>query len=111
MIGGGLLALALVTLALLPASGLWWIGAALALAGLGFGCFQAPNNRTMLAAAPRARAGSAGGMQATGRVLGQSMGAATAAACFTLSGPWAAFLCGAALAAAAGVLSALRRKS
>ena len=34
----------------------------MALCGFGFGFFQAPNNRTMLAAAPRARSGAAGGM-------------------------------------------------
>ena len=109
MAGGALLALALVALAILPPQGLAGVGAALACAGIGFGFFQAPNNRTMLAAAPRARAGGAGGMQATARVLGQSLGATLAAACFTLAGPWMAFVCGAVLAAAAGLLSALRR--
>ncbi|HZH47947.1 MAG TPA: MFS transporter [Roseococcus sp.] len=109
MVGGGLLGVALVALMLVSARELWMVGAALALAGIGFGCFQAPNNRTMLAAAPRARAGGAGGMQATARVLGQSLGATLAAACFTLTGPWMAFLCGACLAVLAGALSGLRR--
>jgi DHA2 family multidrug resistance protein-like MFS transporter len=75
---------------------------------VGFAGFQAPNNRVMLVSAPRARAGSAGGLQSTARVLGQATGAALAAACFTLAGPWAGFLCGAALAVAAALLSLAR---
>lgn len=105
--GGGVLALALVLLGSIPAS--LWVCVGLLLAGIGFGCFQAPNNRAILSSAPRHRAGSAGGMQATARVLGQSLGATTAAACFTLAGPWAGFYCGAVLAVAAGVLSLARR--
>jgi DHA2 family multidrug resistance protein-like MFS transporter len=105
--GGGLLALALLWLASIPAS--LWVCGGLLLAGIGFGCFQAPNNRAILSSAPRHRAGSAGGMQATARVLGQSLGATTAAACFTLAGPWMGFYCGAVLAVMAGVLSLARR--
>jgi DHA2 family multidrug resistance protein-like MFS transporter len=105
--GGGVLAIALLLLGSIPAS--LWVCAGLLLAGIGFGCFQAPNNRAILSSAPRHRAGSAGGMQATARVLGQSLGATTAAACFTLAGPWAGFYCGAVLAVAAGVLSLARR--
>ena len=48
-------------------------------------------------------------MQATGRVLGQSIGATLAAICFTLAGPWMGFLCGAVLAVTAGTLSLARR--
>jgi DHA2 family multidrug resistance protein-like MFS transporter len=108
--GGVLLAFAAILLSQLPAAGpLWPIVAALILAGCGFGLFQAPNNRTMLAAAPRARAGSAGGMQATARVLGQSIGATAAAACFALAGPWAGFLVGSALALLAAGFSLARR--
>jgi MFS transporter, DHA2 family, multidrug resistance protein len=53
-----------------------------ALCGLGFGFFQAPNNRTLMAAAPRARSGSAGGMLGTARLLGQTLGAAGVAILF-----------------------------
>lgn len=105
--GGGLLALALLLLGSIPAS--LWVCLGLLLAGIGFGCFQAPNNRAILSSAPRHRAGSAGGMQATARVLGQSLGATSAAACFTLAGPWAGFYCGAVLAVIAGALSLARR--
>ncbi|MCU0944554.1 MAG: MFS transporter [Rubritepida sp.] len=106
--GGFLLALALLALALVPAGSGLAVMAALLAAGVGFAGFQAPNNRVMLVSAPRARAGSAGGLQSTARVLGQATGAALAAACFTLAGPWAGFLCGAALAVAAALLSLAR---
>jgi DHA2 family multidrug resistance protein-like MFS transporter len=44
--------------------------------GLGFGFFQAPNNRELLGSAPRNRSGSASGVLATVRLTGQSLGAA-----------------------------------
>jgi DHA2 family multidrug resistance protein-like MFS transporter len=110
ILGALVLAVAAFLLALIPNDGpVWPIVAALALAGTGFGFFQAPNNRTMLAAAPRARAGAAGGMQATARVLGQSAGATAAAACFATLGPQAGFLVGAMLALCAMGFSLLRR--
>jgi DHA2 family multidrug resistance protein-like MFS transporter len=42
--------------------------------GMGFGFFQAPNNRTMISSAPRNRSGAAGGMLATARLTGQTAG-------------------------------------
>jgi DHA2 family multidrug resistance protein-like MFS transporter len=54
----------------------------MALCGLGFGFFQTPNNRTLIAAAPRARSGAAGGMLGTARLLGQTLGAAGVAILF-----------------------------
>jgi DHA2 family multidrug resistance protein-like MFS transporter len=54
----------------------------MALCGLGFGFFQAPNNRAMLSAVPRARSGAAGGMLSTVRLLGQTVGAAGVAVFF-----------------------------
>ena len=47
----------------------------MALSGFGFGLFQTPNNRTMIAAAPRERSGGASGMLGTARLLGQTTGA------------------------------------
>jgi MFS transporter, DHA2 family, multidrug resistance protein len=44
--------------------------------GIGFGFFQAPNNRELLGSVSRARSGSAAGVLATVRVTGQSVGAA-----------------------------------
>lgn len=57
----------------------------MALCGFGFGAFQAPNNRTMLAAAPRTRSGAAGGMLATARLLGMTVGATIVALVFHLA--------------------------
>ena len=51
----------------------------MALSGVGFGLFQTPNNRTMIAAAPRERSGGASGMLGTARLLGQTTGAALVA--------------------------------
>mgnify|MGYP000712306408 CR=1 FL=1 len=42
--------------------------------GVGFGLFQVPNNRNMFLSAPRARSGAAGGLQATARLTGQTLG-------------------------------------
>ncbi|MGC2087200.1 MAG: MFS transporter, partial [Bradyrhizobium sp.] len=57
----------------------------MALSGLGFGLFQTPNNRTMIAAAPRERSGGASGMLGTARLLGQTTGAALVAMLLALS--------------------------
>lgn len=62
-----------------------WFAAPMLLAGIGFGFFQTPNNRALLAGAPRHRAGAAGGMQATTRVLGQSLGTTMVGLSFSLS--------------------------
>jgi DHA2 family multidrug resistance protein-like MFS transporter len=51
--------------------------------GIGFGFFNTPNNRAILMSAPPIRTGGASGMQATARLLGQSMGAALVAMVFT----------------------------
>jgi DHA2 family multidrug resistance protein-like MFS transporter len=56
----------------------------LALCGAGFGIFSAPNNRLMMSAVPRERSGSAGGIIATARTLGQTLGAALVALVFGL---------------------------
>ena len=56
------------------------------LGGVGFGFFQTPNNRALLAGAPRRRSGAAGGMQATTRVFGQSVGTALVGVTFALGG-------------------------
>jgi DHA2 family multidrug resistance protein-like MFS transporter len=86
-IGLAVFALALVALSLLDDASrngdiLW----RMALCGAGFGFFQAPNNRTIVTAAPRERSGAAGGMLATARLLGQTFGAVAVAAGFHLLG-------------------------
>ena len=82
----------------------------MALCGLGFGFFQAPNNRSMLSAAPLARSGAAGGMLATARLTGQTVGAILAAISFRIAGhsETAALGMAAALAAIAAVASGAR---
>lgn len=85
----------------------------MALAGLGFGFFQSPNNRTLVTSAPPARSGAAGGMLATARLLGQTTGAVAVAMLFHISGPSSAALAvgaGAAVAALAAVVSLSRLK-
>jgi DHA2 family multidrug resistance protein-like MFS transporter len=115
ILGGlGLLALAagLALLAFFPEGGapagfIW----RMALCGLGFGFFQAPNNRTIMAAAPRARSGAAGGMLSTARLLGQTLGAAMVAILFstyTRNGTHVALCAAAALALAGAAVSMVR---
>jgi DHA2 family multidrug resistance protein-like MFS transporter len=57
----------------------------MAVCGFGFGFFQSPNNRTMLASAPLERSGAAGGMLATARLTGQTIGASLTAILFRAS--------------------------
>ncbi len=82
----------------------------MALCGLGFGFFQAPNNRTLLTSAPMDRSGAAGGMLATARLTGQTIGATIAALCLrTTTQSGAAGLTVAALLAALAALASLWR--
>src|SRR5690606_11826778 len=62
------------------------IAAGMFLSGLGFGLFQAPNNNVMLRAGPIDRAGSAAGMQAQCRLIGQTGGALIAALSLRFAG-------------------------
>ena len=78
----------------------------IALAGAGFGLFQPPNNRAILLAAPAARSGSASGMIAVARLLGQTVGAMLVAMGFSLLGHAANRDC-LALAAATALLAAV----
>jgi DHA2 family multidrug resistance protein-like MFS transporter len=90
MLGGvglSVLAAGLLSLVLLPAhpSSLDIAWRMLA-CGMGFGFFQAPNLRALMASAPVERSGSASGVIALCRLLGQAGGAAGVALCFGLSG-------------------------
>jgi DHA2 family multidrug resistance protein-like MFS transporter len=108
----------LVLTALLPAdpssADIMW---RLVLCGAGFGIFASPNNRLMMNAVPRERSGSAGGIIATARTLGQTLGAALVAVVFGLfdfssgaapDAARAAIWLGAAFAATALVVGSLR---
>jgi len=84
-IGQAIMCAGLILLAVLPAHpSLVNIVWRLCLCGIGFGLFNAPNNRTMIGSVPAARSGGASGMQATGRLLGQTMGTAMVAVLFAL---------------------------
>jgi DHA2 family multidrug resistance protein-like MFS transporter len=64
-----------------------------------------------MASAPASRSGSASGMVATARLIGQSLGAALVAFCLTvfhLRGTWYALAIGAAFAAVASMASLAR---
>lgn len=77
----------LVMLGLLPASpsplDIVW---RLVVCGMGFGIFQSPNNSIMIASAPQHRSGSASGMLASARLVGQTTGAAMVAMLFHMHG-------------------------
>ena len=106
-LGQALMVIGLLLLALLPLHpALWDIGWRMSLCGVGFGLFNSPNNKTMIASAPPSRAGGASGMQATSRLLGQTSGVALVALVFGLvaTGGTTAALC---IAAAFGVLACL----
>ncbi len=113
VVGMLLVALGLGLIAFLPAEATAFdIGWRMALCGFGFGFFQAPNNRTMLAAAPRARAGAAGGMLAMARLLGMTFGAALTALTFHFApehAEQASLAVAIAFALAAAVASVARR--
>jgi MFS transporter, DHA2 family, multidrug resistance protein len=82
-IGLSVLAAGFVLLAFLPAHPTTIeIAWRVAVCGLGFGFFQSPNNRAIVASAPRERSGGAGAIQGTARLLGQSIGAAFVALIF-----------------------------
>ena len=83
----------------------------MAVCGIGFGFFQSPNNRAMLGSAPRTRAGAAGGMLGTARLIGQSAGAVGVAGLFKLfpvGGDVAALRIATVVAGVAAVVSLLR---
>ena len=117
ILGGlGLMVMAtgLLLLAFFPATGtsfgfIW----RMALCGLGFGFFQSPNNRTIMAAAPRERSGAAGGMLSAARLLGQTLGAAGVAIVFRVylgAGSNIALCAAAALALTGSLVSLVRLK-
>jgi DHA2 family multidrug resistance protein-like MFS transporter len=111
-IGLLLFAMGLAALAALPAHPTMLdVAWRMALSGAGFGLFQSPNNRTMIAAAPRERSGGASGMLGTARLLGQTTGAALLAlllARYPADGTRAALVFGVGFAVLGAALSSLR---
>ncbi|RTL51665.1 MAG: MFS transporter [Bradyrhizobiaceae bacterium] len=87
--GGGLfiLSIGMALLAMLPDNpGIPNIIWRIALCGIGFGFFQAPNMKAIMTSAPPSRAGGASSIVATARLTGQTTGAALAALCFNVAG-------------------------
>jgi MFS transporter, DHA2 family, multidrug resistance protein len=87
-----------------------------ALGGAGFGFFGAPNNRAIVASAPRERSGGAGGIGTMSRLLGQAIGIAVVAVIFgltangqaTLHSSSLALMWGASFTIVAGAISSVR---
>ncbi len=107
--GLGVMGLGLLAVALLPDHpAMLDIAWRMTVCGIGFGFFNTPNNRAIILAAPPVRTGGASGMQATARLLGQSMGAALVALIFTafpLDGTTVAMFIASGIAAVAAVVS------
>lgn len=108
-IGTAILSCGLVLMIVMPADAstvdICW---RMALCGIGFGFFQAPNLRAILSSAPPERGGGASGIVATSRLIGQASGSALVAFCFIISalhGEKLALGLGAAFAAVASVAS------
>ena len=86
-----------------------------ALCGAGFGFFPAPNLKALMSSVPPRRSGSASGVIASARLLGQTVGAGLVALCFHVSrwgahldAPRAALVLGAAFALAGSLASVMR---
>ena len=111
-IGMGTVAVGLSLVATLSASpSAWDIGWRLAICGVGFGLFQSPNMVALMNSAPKDRSGSAGGILATSRLFGQSLGAAAVAFClsaFGNDGIEIALWVGVAASATSATVSAIR---
>lgn len=91
------------------------IACRLAVCGIGYGLYQTPNNVVMVMATPVSRAGGAGGMQSTARLMGQTTGAIIVAFIFAMShdimtGARTSLYCAVAIATIAGSLSLVRSK-
>lgn len=115
--GMGVYTLGVLLLLLLPMHQVseWEIAWRMAVCGIGFGLFQTPNNIVMVSATPVERTGSAGGMQSTARLVGQTLGATSVSVIFALSSPGnasnIALLGAMSFAIIAGIFSLTRLKS
>lgn len=87
------------------------IGWRMALCGVGFGFFQAPNLKAIMGSVPSHRSGGASGIVAISRLTGQALGAALVALCLSISsmhGASYALILGAAFAILASIISVSR---
>jgi len=111
-IGLAILAAGMASLAMMPAHpSVLNIGIRMAICGTGFGFFQSPNLRAIMASAPPERSGGASGTIAISRLIGQTTGAALVALCFGLvgkHGPTLALTLGAIFSGAGSLASGSR---
>lgn len=111
-IGLAILCAGMISLIMIPPdASAWEIGIRMIICGLGFGFFQAPNQKALMTSAPKERASGASGTIATARLIGQATGAALVAFSFGISGehgPVLALAIGAGFAAVGSISSALR---
>ena len=84
----GVYALGILSMLLLSSEGIsaWDIAWRMTICGIGYGMFQTPNSIIMVTATPVQRTGSAGGMQSTARLVGQTFGAALVTIVFSAVG-------------------------
>ena len=110
--GLAMLCIGMISLATMPAdASVLSIGARMIVCGIGFGFFQAPNQKALMTSAPKERASGASGTIATARLIGQATGAALVALSFGISnthGPVLALSIGAGFAAVGSIASGLR---
>jgi DHA2 family multidrug resistance protein-like MFS transporter len=111
-IGLAILCAGMISLATMPAdASVVSIAARMILCGIGFGFFQAPNQKALMTSAPKERSSGASGTIATARLIGQATGAALVALSFGISsehGPVLALSIGAGFAAVGSVASGMR---
>ena len=90
LLGGAGLAVLTVGMLLLigvPADAHWTdVTWRMLICGIGFGFFQSPNNRALIASAPRERSGAGSGMLSTARLTGQTIGGLIVALLLALNG-------------------------
>lgn len=108
-VGLAILAAGLMLIATLPGqpsvAGIVW---RTMVCGGGFGFFQSPNLKAIMSSAPPERSGSASGIVATSRLVGQATGAALVALCFGISmrhGPTLALVLAACFSGAGSLVS------
>ncbi|RAW08401.1 MFS transporter [Halomonas elongata] len=82
-----------------------------ALCGLGFGIFQPPNNRELMASVPAERSANASGVMSTTRTVGQALGVALVGACLSVGAPVQTALWGGAVAGGLALLASFGRVS
>jgi MFS transporter, DHA2 family, multidrug resistance protein len=111
-LGMVLLCIGMISITFMPPSpSAFDIGWRMVLCGAGFGFFQSPNLRALMGSAPPERSGSASGVIAISRLLGQTVGASMVALClglFPAKGSVVALSVAAVFAAMASVASFLR---